>query len=784
MKQFLLYFTLLVFGAPTIYAQKLTLNDLATLCNKRNWEEVNQALLNRKWTYYDSEKGSAYNYNTIAWSYNKDYYSDKAEAWLYLYTDEGYPNKISYSIFNKESYSVIQNSISSAGYKLINSEIENNQIISTYANSNFTLQVSTEKRKDEDWLDRSLTAYKIILIKKGGAYDNDNGKKRDYYADGTLQSEYILAHGKLNGNFKVYYENGNLKKSGNFNNGIENGLIKEYDEEGNLEAETTMINGKKNGALKIYNQDKLSYVSTYKNDIQNGTYSSYSYSPETGSLQLKLTGEFLNDEKNGAWKLLFFEENKKERVLKLEHYTHGIKNGSFQDIQGDSLIIGEYKNDKLHGAYKIYLDVNRMLLGGVIRTDTLQLTLMSQGNYLNGEKYGKWKTYDITKALRSEGMYNHDLQTGEWKYYYTKYSDANGVAKPYSNELYLKANFVNGELDGKSVRYSYLNQEKTPCDEEGEDTDLEDCSRYVYQKVLENSTFKQGKLDGLFEVKDSLNQMMAKGLFKNDLKEGEWLHRYVDHDEYGTPYFTYEKGNYEKGLKEGKWIQYQVEGKVDKTFNYKNDQLHGDLWIWNANNKPIEKMLFNHGDLTELITYDKLSSTIRNKYEIYNLKSDSYKCKKTEYYDNNTYASQEYRVTIENEINPYSFEYNFILSTRDNSNETGYKDGQFVLYNSKNNPEIIGDFFKKNKTGNWTYYYYDQEVKIEANYDDNILKDEKYLTLNGSLYSGNFVFQEKGNDLKEERKIKDGVRHGRTVYLDTKTNTIIKKENYKNGVLK
>ena len=135
MKRFLLYFTITVLCNFNLYSQKLTLTDLTTLCNKKNWEDVNQSLLAKKWTYYDSEKGSTYKYNTITWSFNKDYYSDKAQAWFYLYTYEGYPNKISYSVFNKESYSIIQNSISSAGFKLVNSEIEDNQVISTYSNT-------------------------------------------------------------------------------------------------------------------------------------------------------------------------------------------------------------------------------------------------------------------------------------------------------------------------------------------------------------------------------------------------------------------------------------------------------------------------------------------------------------------------------------------------------------------------------------------------------------------------------------------------------------------------
>ena len=40
------------------------------------------------------------------------------------------------------------------------------------------------------------------------------------------------------------------------------------------------------------------------------------------------------------------------------------------------------------------------------------------------------------------------------------------------------------------------------------------------------------------------------------------------------------------------------------------------------------------------------------------------------------------------------------------------------------------------------------------------------------------------NGIKEERKIKNGLRNGKTAYIDTTTKKTVKKENYKDGVLK
>lgn len=786
MKRIVIYFILTIVCSSSLFAQKLTLRDLTTFCSKKNWEDVNQTLLAKKWTYYDSKKGSTYRYNTITWSFNKDRYSDKAEAWFYLYTYEGFPNKISYSIFNKESYSVIQNSIASAGFKLINSEIEDNKLISTYSNSSYTLKIETEKREDGNWQDRSLTAYSITLIKKAGIYDVDNGKKTDYYPNGNVKAEYTLVNGKMHGKLKVYFENGELKKTGSYANGLENGLFQEYDESGKLEAEVLMKNGKKNGLLKVYEDKKLSHSNTYKNDVKTGEYVGYYYSDKTEKLQLKEVGEYVNNEKDGTWKLLFMEDNNMERVLKFEKYSNGVRNGPFQDIKGDSLIVGSYKHDKLHGEYKVYFDLSRMLLGGVIDTDTTKLILLAEGSYLEGLETGYWKNYDLTKTLRSEGRFSNGLETGEWKYYYTSLLDDEGDDLPYASQLYLTVNYVNGELDGKSTRYSYLEEEEYPCPEIfANNNPLDTCKRYVYQKVLETSFFKNSKLNGPFEVRDSINRIMVKGNFTDDLKEGEWMHRYGDKDIDEEPLFIYQMGNYTKDKRDGKWIQYYTEGEITETFNYRNGELHGEYIVFNQFEKPKEKKQFNNGKLVEFIKYGSSGINPKNKYEIYGEKPNNYKCRRTEYYDDSTSASQEYWLKKEDEINHHYFDLSFaLLVGKLSDGTTGYKDGEFKIFNSNNQPTVTGKYYKEDRVGLWTFYHYDQKVKIESNFQRNIPSNERYLTLAGELFSGKFIYNENESGIKEERKIKNGLRNGRTIYIDTKTNKTIKRESYKNGALK
>ena len=165
------------------FSQSLTITDLTTLCNKKNWEGVNQNLTSKGWNFFESKRGDSFEYNTITWSFKKDNYSEKAQGWIYLYTIENVPNKIAYSFFNKTSYLLFKNSISPAGFKLVENKIEDNEIISTYSNSLFQLNISTKKITENDFLDSSKTGYTVIVSKKN---------KSNQTANGNLKYEYTI----------------------------------------------------------------------------------------------------------------------------------------------------------------------------------------------------------------------------------------------------------------------------------------------------------------------------------------------------------------------------------------------------------------------------------------------------------------------------------------------------------------------------------------------------------------------------------------------------------------
>ncbi len=833
MRESIILMLLIMSTGLNVLGQKLTINDLTNFCNKKTWGEVSQILTKSNWIYYDSEKGSTDELSIVTWSYSKELYSDEALGWLNLSTEEGEPIGVTYSFFNSRSYSMIQGSINSNGFKLIDNSIEDGEVISIYENKIFKLFISIIKRESSDWSDVSTTAYRISLIKKSSINDPSNGKKTDYYYGDVKMAEYSLLNGELNGELKAFHENGRLKKVGNYKSGNEYGLFREYREDGSLEVEYMTFGGKLNGFMKVYNSSgELKSIGNYKNDTEHGSFIEYDdygnkneeysmlnglkngeyklyedgrisssmsykddklygkyvefiYDSKTGVLNFKMTGEYFDDAKNGQWKLVQYKDEK-EHVLAYENYDGGIKNGDFKEVRGDSLIFGNYFNDEINGPYMVYLDMTKMLFGGIINGDSSEINLSVVGQYKKDQKTGFWKFYDLAESKVKEGSFIEDKKVGEWRYYHSNWSDENEKDASYSGELYLIENYTRGELNGESRRYSYLSKNRHLCAKNEQGYGEQDtCVTIDFEKIQEIIYYQNGKLHGLYELQDSMNKLITKGSYMYNSKHGEWIESFPLNDINNTLYYVYEKGNYNYNLREGKWVQYSDPEIIYATFNYLNGELHGEFVSLNEFNRPREIKVFEKGEFKKVTYFDSLGINITSTYDIRNETKENYKCIKTDYFETQI-VSQEYRLKKSEGINHSWFEITFFLATNPSptGEVVGFKDGDFKVLNNSKQPIVEGTYFKENRIGLWTYYYYDQGVKIETKFIDDKIGTEIYKLINGGLLNGTFIYFDEINGIKEVRKIKNGLRNGKMTSYDLKTNQVIKKTSYKDGVLK
>ena len=775
-------FLLLILGSSqSLFAQKLTLTELMSLCNKRNWEDVNQYLISKNWDYFESEKGNDYQYSTIIWSYNREYYGDKAAGWFRLYTYENFPSKISYNVFNTESYQAIQRSIAANGFKLINSEIEDDEVVSHFQNAGFNLDIYLEKRRSDDWSEASTTSYRILLIKKAGVYDSNNGKKKFYHDNGNIKSVYTLVNGEISGQVFSYHENGELALTGYYTNGIQNGLFKEFTEDGELLLEYYMVNDKKNGLFKKYKNGKVWSTINYVNDLQEGLESIYVYDNSTEELIVKMTTNYHNDVKNGMAKIYAIEKGK-ERLLSFENYVNDILEGAFQKVTNDSLIIGSYLNGELHGDYKIYRDYIKSLFGGFINTDISMLHLTTEGKYNNGLKHGFWKNYDTYGALVEEGRYKNDQEEGEWKFYYNTIKKDDGTSEPFSGQLYKIATFKNGQLNGLLTEFSDVEESKVLClKQNSEKSYYDSCTTYKWIKSIYSINFTDNKKNGQVSYYDSNNLLIFKGYYLNDKKTGEWTFRKMDFDFAGNYVINMISGSYFNDLKTGKWIRSYTNGNIIETTNYKANELDGENNFFNYKARLIKSTRYEFGSIKEFTFYDTLTNQKQKTYEIFNDFIYSFRCRLKEY-GADFITVQEYWI---NEKTPKStFQIENLIENISKNPSSGNKDGIYTLSTLDGKILINGNYTRNEKTGYWTIYFYDQNAFVKYHLSSIEFVPEQYFFLNGSNFSGEFVYIDQNKNIKELRKIEDGLRNGKTVYYDLNTSKVIKKEKYKKGELK
>lgn len=739
-------------------SQKISLADLTNLCKKNNWEEVNSVLNSKGWEFFNSQKGDDEHYDIITWSYDKDFYSDKAVAWIHLYTYDGSIGKISFNVFNKSSYSLINNSINSAGYKLVESSIENEEVTSFYENSLFNLEVSYVKRNDnDDYYNSSTTAYLFLLTKKSSIYDPNNGKKISLYPSGKLQMIYTLKDGKFDGDIIVYYENGLIKKQGKMLNGMGNGKFIEYYENGNIMAEYSLKSDKKEGSLKTYFENgQLSVQGNYVNDsfnglvkeynedgtlsseyimkngvlegtmvlykegvkseefmlnngIKNGPYISYYYDEE-GELYMKENGNYINDKKNGLWQTFQITNGVEERIEYI-NYKDDIKDGDFKEYNNQFIEIGTYKNGVLTGSYK------KLLIASIYDgDDTLHLRPISpvlcEGTFCDGLEQGKW-TYYFLGTTSQEGNYEHGKKTGIWKAYNTLYNNI--------GDLNAEVNYKDDSKNGIAKLY-YSKNPIIPINDDSLSNTPCDITCY----------FKDDLLHGEFIYKDSSDNLVMTG-------------------------------NYSNGKANGDFSYYDL-GNLYKTVKYEYDQM---------------KQISYYDEYKNLYLISKYSNNIISECDFYYNSSivEKHKIVKTSLGYNIEVTTYTYTIPDTVEIT------NYILNSKDDYTyrlfkENAIKDGDYKLI-INNGLLLSGRYNVGLKSGKWVKYYPDINLYVIEEYVVGSLSNETFFQIsNNVVYSGKAQIKLNENSYLTI-KIKDGIRNGKTI-LYTNGKKVLQ-EDYKAG---
>ncbi len=149
-------------------------------------------------------------------------------------------------------------------------------------------------------------------------------------------------------------------------------------------------------------------------------------------------------------------------------------------------------------------------------------------------------------------------------------------------------------------------------------------SHYPNGSIMEEATFKNGKMNGERILYDSAGHIVSKEFIVNDLFEGPYTSyysngqiksqgQYKNNEMSGTWSFYYPSGQlkeeveFENNKENGPFVEYHKNGKISAKGNYLDgDQEHGLLQLYDSTGTLERKMNCTHGICKTIWTPDSL----------------------------------------------------------------------------------------------------------------------------------------------------------------------------------
>lgn len=420
-----------------------------------------------------------------------------------------------------------------------------------------------------------------------------------YNEEGLFIESVSFTNGKKNGTQKLYNEEGLLTTKSGFADGVKIGYeLKYYPEEQLVQSEKPYVEGRLEGIGYGYNKESrvinvyyfekgvLKETEAVNRTDNKGQPTSkwiefYPKRDTLGRYIIHLEGRYQKGLKEGYWR----EYDKRGKLIQTLKYVNGQLVMNPEELANVDVERSFYENAQVHwertyvngqphGIWKEYDADGNLISGkyyvkGVLVgkgiTDAQGLRqgpwieyyptgeVRAEGEYLNGDRYKKWKFYFISGKLEQVGAYlEGGLYTGLWTWYY-------------ENDQVLREEYYRkGREDGEVMEYN-------------------DSGRIVVQGF-----YYEGYRDGDWVIEDSDYQM--RGAYVEGYRDGEWTHYYLDTDELsfkgsyvegepiGKHTYYYDngrkmlEGKYEGGLKSGEWRRYSKEGLVLLTVYYENGE--------------------------------------------------------------------------------------------------------------------------------------------------------------------------------------------------------------------
>ncbi|MBO4752411.1 MAG: hypothetical protein J5526_06655 [Bacteroidales bacterium] len=653
-------------------------------------------------------------------------------------------------------------------------------------------------------IDGTVKIYKIsshTLVNLNGGY---------LFSDGDVVKEFTIHNGEKNGPYKEYYNplygSRTLKAEGTYKNGIKVGTNREYYQNGKLSRESYEKNGIKyeneyfeNGDIREQRQSKdnapflfwkrygpdvngNANVLIYESQIdENGTgFTRERWGPGRNCATRiceyvqyvkhnKIYCEESRMQSDGSWKVvgydsLFYDGNNNSPQKTTKEKIMCMNQNYIGDIFDAGLIVSpgvganvcyyEKKDGKFDGWFCCFIDTALYQRIHVKKEkisddgdkgydsyphtyDTTKLLKYMTGYIKDNKKQGVWREYHIsTGKLHSEFTYINGTPEGPF-YYYTD-----------EGKLAVEGTLKNGKLHGELKKhYGHIEETDTWVPEESTTMYDNDEKHGKYTAVNANTGdvvevyYSHDKRHGKYILSNPESEDVIEGNYSNDKKEGKWT--YKDGE-------SFSEITWKDGVQSG-MTKMSYKGKPIYCAQYLDDKLNGTAVLYGSNEKKCFEIEFVNGRPNLIIDY-RDEHTMSYRYSSH--RTFTLTCQ-----HNDTSISIDYimKKNIFSQIPATSTELAKIIDDCWNSGNVFIPNGTIKCYKSSNSTMVYyyGSVDNDKKVGRWSHFFYDQDVRLNIDYDAD--GAESYFTVNTNLlYDGKFKYIYKDAPIYEIRQIKEG----------------------------
>ncbi|MHC1706789.1 MAG: toxin-antitoxin system YwqK family antitoxin [Bacteroidales bacterium] len=305
----------------------------------------------------------------------------------------------------------------------------------------------------------------------------------------------------------------------------------------------------------------------------------------------------------------------------------------------------------------------------------------SEGNIINGQPDGYWKTYQENGKIKSEGNRKNFELDSLWKFY-----DENGKI---ILDLEYKKGKKNGLKrtygEGETIAETFINDIKQgPTTYFHPDGKVKKIVPFVngLESGISREFDKEGNVITIFEYKKGylVSREYINRRDKEGLQQGKWV-TFWDNGNIHT------EGSYRGGKKNGYFREYTPDGKLFKMFKYIDDELQADA--------------------EEIAKIDERADYYSNG-----------KLKVMAQYKNNLPDGLWREYTEEGKLDKGFLYKKGIIIGKGITDEAGFRQGPWIEYYDDGILKAEGKYKNGKKTGYWKYYYHSGVLEEEGGYDN------------------------------------------------------------------